>query len=161
MRSISGCKVTERLYISGVAPGEISGEPGQATRVPKRGRKGRGPLPESVTGSLDRLALLRAANQALLGAAALAADAARLLRWGAAGGDTADAACTLAGDLVQWTCQLAATAEEGAALTAAPNVSFHDFYILQKPSCNLERYSVPADCSCWCLLHVTLLGFFC
>lgn len=80
----------------------------------KRGRKGKGPPPDAVAGASGRVALLRSATTALLGAAALAADAARLLRWGSAGGGAAVAA----GDLVQWTCELAAVAEEGGFLAA-------------------------------------------
>ncbi|CAL8463631.1 g3165 [Coccomyxa elongata] len=94
--------------------GELRQSQGQAIRAPKRGRRGKGPPPEAVEGSLGRAALLRLASQSLLGTVALAADAARLLQWGPAGGESADSACALASDLVQWTCRLAAHVPEGS-----------------------------------------------
>ncbi|BDA48499.1 Condensin-2 complex subunit G2 [Coccomyxa sp. Obi] len=93
--------------------GDLRQSQGQAVRAPKRGRRGKGPPPEAVDGSLGRAALLHSATRSLLGAVALAADAARLLQWGSAGGESAESACALASDLVQWTCRLAARAPEG------------------------------------------------
>lgn len=53
------------------------------------------------------------------GAVALAADAARLLRW-RAGAPSADAACTLAAGLVRWTAELPAQAAGGARSPLGP-----------------------------------------
>lgn len=51
--------------------------------------------------------------QVLHGVEAMAADASRLLNWRVLANPVADAACELAGDLVQWTADMAQTCEEG------------------------------------------------
>lgn len=66
------------------------------------------PSPESARG----VAALAAS------AVALAADAARLLRW-RAGAPSADAACALAAALVRWTAELPAQAAGGARTPGA------------------------------------------
>lgn len=102
-----------KTFLLSRLPGEASGDGGNAARGLKRGRKGRGPPPDAVGGPQGRAALLELANQSLLGAVALAADAARLLRWRSAGGESAEAACSLASGVVQWACEAAAAAPEG------------------------------------------------
>ncbi len=109
--------VTGVLIHGAVALGDLRQSQGQAIRAPKRGRKGKGPPPEAVEGSLGRAALLCLASQSLLGTVALAADAVRLLQWGPAGGESADSACALASYLVQWTCRLAEHVPEGSSWT--------------------------------------------
>jgi hypothetical protein len=108
---------TSRSNLQGalcVMPGSDEAAAQPASRESKRGRKGKGLPPGSVTGAQGAVAAARCAVQAVQGQVALAADASRLLGWGPSWPAASCAACNLATELVQWTAGLPASEETGA-----------------------------------------------